>query len=270
MTSPEPRETDPIRFGRISLATGITLNYAERGEKGKAPVVFLHGFVDSWKSFIEVIEALSPMRWAVALDLRGHGDSDKPEGGYAIADFTQDLLLFIDALGLDKVNLVGHSLGSFIAQSFAACYPRRVERLVLIGSAPSAAINVVVREIKPLIDTLQDPLKRDFISGFQATTNPVPTDFMDMIISETMKVPARVWRLVFSGLLQADQGPILHAVTAPTLIMWGNQDMIFPRRDQETLLSQISDSRLKEFSAGHALHWEKPKEVAAALEAFLS
>lgn len=270
MTGPAPRETDRIRFGRILLATGITLNFAERGEKGKSPVVFLHGFVDSWKSFIGVIEALSPVRQAIAFDLRGHGDSDKPEGGYAITDFSQDLLLFIDALGLEKVNLVGHSLGSFIAQYFAACYPRRVERLVLIGSAPSVADNPAVLEIKPLIDALQDPLKRDFISGFQSTANPVPTDFMDMIISETMKVPARVWRSVFSGLLQVDQRPILRAITAPTLIMWGNQDMIFPRPDQEALLSQISGSRLKEFDASHALHWEKPKEVAAALEAFLN
>ncbi len=269
MTSPMPGGTDRIRFGRVLLPTGVSLHYAEKGAKGKTPVVFLHGFVDSWRSFIRVIESLAPERRAIAFDLRGHGDSDKPEGGYSIADFTQDLLLFLDALGLDKANLVGHSMGSFIAQSFAALHPHRVERLVLIGSAPCAADNAAIMETKPLIDALRDPMERDFIRGFQATGNPVPAEFMEMIISETMKVPARVWRSVFAGLLQADLRPILHAVAAPTLIMWGNQDMVFTRRDQETLLSQIPDSTLKEFDAGHALHWEKPKEVTAALESFL-
>ena len=217
-----------------------------------------------------MIEALAPGRRAIAIDLRGHGDSDKPECGYTMADFAHDLLLFIDALGLDKTSLVGHSMGSFIAQTFAAGHPGRVDRLVLISSAPSSAGNAATLAIKPLIDALQDPLGREFISDFQATANPIPEDFQDMIISETMKVPARVWRSAFSGLLQADQRPILGAITAPTLIMWGNQDTLFTRRDQQELLSLIPDSRLMEFPAGHALHWERPKEVAAALEAFLA
>jgi pimeloyl-ACP methyl ester carboxylesterase len=267
---PAPRGTDRIRFGRASLAAGVSLHYAQKGPTDKSPIVFLHGFADSWRSFTGVVEALGPERRAIAFDLRGHGDSDKPDGGYSIPDFTQDLLLFMNALGLDRADLVGHSLGSFIAQSFAAHHPRRVERLVLIASAPSAAGNAAILEIKHLIDAIQDPLDRDFVRDFQATANPVPTDFMDMIISESMKVPARVWHAVFSGLIEADQRPILHAVTAPTLMMWGNQDMIFTRRDQEALLSQIPGSRLKEFDAGHALHWEKPKEAAAAVEAFLA
>jgi pimeloyl-ACP methyl ester carboxylesterase len=270
MTKRSPDGTGQLHFDRVSLATGVSLHYADGGTKGKTPIVFVHGFVDSYWSFMRVIEFLSPAYRTIALDLRGHGDSDKPETGYSIADFTQDLILFIDALGLGKAHLVGHSMGSFIAQSFAAIHPHRVEKLVLIGSAPCAVGNPVLLEIKPLIDALEDPLERDFVSGFQAIGNPVPAEFMEMIISETMKVPARVWRSACAGLMQADLRPILHSVAAPTLIMWGNQDTIFMRRDQETLLSLIPDSRLKEFDAGHALHWEKPMEAAAALESFIS
>jgi pimeloyl-ACP methyl ester carboxylesterase len=269
MTSPAPGAPDRIRFGRLSLATGVSLHYAEKGQQGNTPLVFLHGFADSCRSFLSVIESLSHGRNAIAIDLRGHGDSDKPEDGYSMADFTQDLLLFIDARGLDKVHLVGHSMGCFIALSFAALHPDRVARLVLIGAAPCAVHNAAIMEIKPLIDELKDPLERDFVKDFQATGNPVPAEFMETIIAETMKVPARVWRSVSTELLRTDLRPILHAIAAPTLIMWGNQDMIFRRGDQETLLSHIPDSTLKEFDAGHALHWEKPKEVAAALESFL-
>ena len=110
-----------------------------RAKKPGPLSLFLHGYVDSWRSFAGVIEALPREYRAVALDLRGHGDSDKPECCYAMEDFAQDLLLFMDALELDKANLVGHSMGSFIAQSFAARCPGRVERLILISSAPGTA-----------------------------------------------------------------------------------------------------------------------------------
>ncbi|MGA2936445.1 MAG: alpha/beta hydrolase [Syntrophobacteraceae bacterium] len=267
--SPASRGADEFRFGRIPLGTGATIHYAEKGEKAGPPVLFLHGYVDSWRSFTGVLDALPREYRAVALDLRGHGDSDKPECCYAAEDFAQDLLLFMDALELDKANLVGHSMGSFIAQSFAARCPGRVERLILISSSPGTAGNAMLREIKPRIDALRDPIDRNFAAEFQAPSNPVSAGFMEMIVSETMKVPAHVWRSAFSGLLQVNQGPILRDINAPTLIVWGNQDRIFTRRDQEALLSAIPHSRLEEFDAGHALHWEKPREVAAALKNFL-
>jgi pimeloyl-ACP methyl ester carboxylesterase len=267
-TSPATRGADEFRFGLIPLGTGVTLHYAEKGEKAGTPVLFLHGYADSWRSFAGVIETLPREYRAVAIDLRGHGDSDKPECRYAAEDFAQDLLLFMDVMGLDKANLVGHSMGSFIAQSFAARCPGRVEQLVLISSAPGTAGNAVLREIKPSIDALRDPIGRNFATEFQAPSNPVSAGFMETIVSETMKVPAHVWRSAFWGLLQLNHGPILRDINAPTLIVWGNQDRIFTRRDQEVLLSEIPHSRLEEFDAGHALHWEKPAEVAAALENF--
>ncbi len=268
MASPAPGGADKLRFGRTPLATGVKLHYAEKGEKAGIPVVFLHGYVDSWRSFTGVIEALPREYRAVGLDLRGHGDSDKPECCYDMEDFARDLLLFMDALKLDKANLVGHSMGSFIAQSFAARNPGRVGRLILISSAPSAADKAELRQIKPRIDALRDPIGRNFAAKFQASSNPVSADFMEMIISETMKVPAHVWRSAFSGILQVNHGRILRDITAQTLILWGNQDQVFTRRDQEVLLSEIPHSELSEFDAGHSLHWERPKEVAAALENF--
>jgi len=269
MTNLAAPERFKMRFGRIPLRTGVTIHYAESGERTGIPVVFLHGYVDSWRSFSGVIEVLRPGRRVIALDLRGHGDSDKPECCYGMEDFTRDLLLFMDALGLDKANLVGHSMGGFIAQSFAARFAGRVERIVLISSAPCAAGNATLGEIKPLIDELRDPIDRKFAAEFQAPSNPVAACFMETIVSETMKVPAHVWRSAFSELFLVDHRPILCEISAPTLIVWGNQDGIFTRPDQEALLSSIAGSTLKEFDAGHALHWERPKEVAAVLEDFL-
>lgn len=263
-----PHGTGDPCTDRVKLGNGVTINYAYTGEGNSTPIVFLHGFADSWKSFASVINAL-PRRRTVALDMRGHGDSDKPERGYSLEDFTQDLRLFMDTLGLQKVSLTGHSLGSLIAQSFAARHPHRVERLILIGSAPATVENEMLRDFKPAVDGLRDPVPREFVSDFQATTNPVPAAFMEMIISEAMKVPARVWRSVFSELLRIDNRAVLGAITSPTLLLHGSRDMVFPGRDQEALLASIPDSRLEEFDAGHATHWEKPEAVAAAIDAFV-
>ena len=175
----------------------------------------------------------------------------------------------MDALGLARANLVGHSLGSFIAQSVAARFPHRVERLVLLSSAPSAADNALLRELQPRIEALQDPIDKSFVAAFQSPSNPISPDFLEMIIAESLKVPAHVWRAAFSGLLEVDHRPLLGAITAPTLILWGNQDELFQRGDQDGLLAAIPQASLIAYPAGHALHWELPQEIAADLEKFL-
>lgn len=258
-----------FRFGRAALGSGVTIHYAQRGEGVGPPLVFLHGYGDSWRSFTGVFQFLSRTRRIVAPDLRGHGDSDKPRSGYALADYARDLLLLLDSLGLEKVDLVGHSMGSLIAQLFAARFAERVGRLALMSSAPSLTQKTSLLELKPYIDALEDPISRSFAAEFQATSNPVPADFMEMIVAETMKVPAHVWRSVLSGLLAVDHQDILSDISAQTLVLWGNQDQLFTRPDQEALLSQIPGSMLEEFDAGHSPHWEKPEEIAQALEKFL-
>lgn len=267
-TSSTPGDEE-FRLGRLALATGVTIHYAQRGESDQRTVVFLHGYVDSWRSFTGVYGFLSKTRRVVAPDLRGHGDSDKPRCPYGVEDHVGDLLLLMDGLGLDKADLVGHSMGSFVAQLFAARFPGRVGRLVLVSSAPSLEGNTSIQEIKPLIDALEDPVQRSFAAEFQMPSNPVSTGFMEMIVSETMKVPAHVWRSAFSGLARVNHESVLRQISAPTLLLWGNQDQLFTRRDQEALLAAIAGSRLEEFDTGHCPHWEKPKETALALERFL-
>ena len=264
-----PPGAEGFRLDSVPFETGVTIHYAQRGEGARVPVIFLHGYVDSWRSFGRVYEVLSPSCRVVAPDLRGHGDSGKPECCYEMEDFARDLLMLMDALGLEKADLVGHSMGSFIGQLFAARFPNRVRRLILVSSARSIGRKAAVLETKSHIDALRDPIPRSFAAEFQSISNPVPADFMEMIISETMKVPAHVWRSAFSGLLNLDHDQVIREITAPTLILWGNQDPIFRRVEQEALLSGIADSRLGEFDTGHSPHWEKPKEIADAIENFL-
>src|ERR671915_2489250 len=122
-----------IRLARTSLTTGPTLHYAQQGDRSGEPIIFLHGYSDSWFSFSRVLPLLSPEYHAFALTQRGHGDSDKPQCCYTPEDFAADVDAFMDALGLEEATVVGASTGALFAQRSASSYPRRVSRLVLVA-----------------------------------------------------------------------------------------------------------------------------------------
>jgi pimeloyl-ACP methyl ester carboxylesterase len=253
----------------LSLRTGIRLHYAQKGDPSGEPVIFLHGYADSWQSFAPMLLEFSPSYQTFALDLRGHGNSDKPEGGYMLGDFVADLEAFMDSVGIEKANIVGHSLGSFIAQLFAARHPDRIRQLLLVSSAPSATDNAILRNLKAEVDSLSDPIDKAFVVSFQEPSSPIAQDFMDRIISESMKVPAYVWQNTLSGMLQADNSSILGCIKAPTFIAWGCKDAIFTREDQNKLIAKIPHALLKEYNAGHAIHWERPKDLALDMINFM-
>src|SRR6185312_8367995 len=103
----------------VSLSTGVRIEYVEQGKADGEPVVFLHGWPDSWFSFSRLLPLLPESLRAVALDQRGFGDSDRPESGYAIPEMAADVIAFLDALQIDRATLVGHSFGSFVARRAA-------------------------------------------------------------------------------------------------------------------------------------------------------
>lgn len=261
----------PVRFGKQSLSTGITLRYAEHGDSGATPILCLHGYTDSWFSFQRVLELLPSNLHVFALDQRGHGDSDRPATGYTIADFARDALAFMDAKGIERATVVGHSMGSFIAQQVALLAPERVERLVLIGSA-TTAVNPGIIELQQAVHTLTDPVERQFVYEFQASTiyAPVPESFLNRVVAESMKLPARVWHSAIEGLLASDLVTQLGWITAPTLVVWGEQDGIFGRSEQDALVAVVPSATLHVYSeTGHALHWERPQEFATDLVRFI-
>jgi pimeloyl-ACP methyl ester carboxylesterase len=254
----------------VLLRTGIKLHYAERGDPSGEPVVFLHGYADSWQSFAPMLSEFSYSFRTLTLDLRGHGNSDKPEGAYKLEDYVADLEAFMDSLGLGMADIVGHSLGSLVAQMFSAHHPDRIRRLLLLSSAPSAIDNAILRGLKEEVDSLNDPIDKAFVVTFQEPSSPIAQDFMNMIISESMKVPAHVWQKALSGLLQVDNSSILGCIKAPTFIAWGCKDTIFTREDQGKLIAKIPHALLREYDAGHAIHWEKPKELALDMMKFMT
>lgn len=269
---PAASRGDTARVTRVRLATGVFLDVAEYGRKDGAPVVFLHGFPDSRISFSPVMPHLPPDIRAIVPSMRGHGDSDHPPCCYRLTDFAADVVGLLDALGLERAPLVGHSFGSFIAQRVAINHPERVSHLVLIGSAQSPRSTAVL-EFSELAKTLTDPISPALIREFQQSTiaQSVEPSFFERAMTESGKIPARVWRDVGALLASNPTMGDLRRVRAPTLLVWGTKDALFDRAEQDSLLRAIGNARLLPYNnAGHSLNWEEPARLARDLVAFLA
>jgi pimeloyl-ACP methyl ester carboxylesterase len=253
------------RFAHVRIASGLKLHVVEHGLPEGEPIVFVHGWPDSWFSYSRVLELLPPSLRAITFDQRGFGDSDKPETGYAMAGMADDVVALLDALGIGRAAVVGHSFGSIIARQAAIAHPERVSSLVLIGTGfpPS---NPVLRDLQGSLRDLPDPIPVVFARDFQASTihHPVPPEFFDRIVEESLKLPPRLWRLLIDRLLEHDDTRQLERITAPTLLLWGDQDALFSKAEQERFMTALPAATLKVYEGtGHCPNWERPELVAA-------
>ena len=218
-------QTNGVEFAMTPrLATGVRLHYAQRGDPTGEAIVFLHGYSDSWFSFSRVLPLLSPSYHAFALTQRGQGDSDKPECCYSPNDFAADADGFMDAVGIDEATLVGASTGALFAQRVALSYPRRVSRLILIAPQTPVHKNESLSEFREEVRTLEDPVPPEFVREFQESTiyHPVPQEFLDTAVSESLKLPAHVWRdYLEQAALSIDHDYVveLREIKVPTLIL---------------------------------------------------
>jgi non-heme chloroperoxidase len=265
--------TRPPRTAVVSLPTAVRLRYVEQGDEAGAPVIFLHGYTDSSYSFSRVLPLLGEERRAFALDQRGHGDSERPRRGYALRDFAADVVAFMDELELERATLVGHCMGSLVAQRVALDAPERVDKLVLASSMTSARSIVGAAELLAAVEALGETVPAEFAREFQEGTvyGPLPEGFMGGVVKESLKVPARVWRAALAGLLEDDHTARLGRIRTPSLLVWGDRDALLTRAEQDALVAALPGSRLLVYrETGHSPHWERPERFVRDLEAFLN
>jgi non-heme chloroperoxidase len=260
----------PLSFSEVQVRGGVKLRYAHQGPPGAPALLLLHGYTDSWFSFSRVLPLLPPGLRVIVPDQRGHGDSDRPNHGYDMDEFASDALQLLDSLGIRRAAVIGHSMGSFIAQRIAMRAPSRVSHLVLAGSATTAR-NAEVFSLMAAVEAQLDPISRDFVKDFQTSTiyRSVPEEFLNTVIAESMKMPARQWKAVLAALLREDWTPQLATIRCPTLVLWGVQDSIFRGADQDQLMRKIPLAAMNVYSGvGHAPHWESPDDFVRDVVTF--
>ena len=260
-----------MRFATVRLNSGTHIHCALCGNDRGDPVVFVHGWPDSWFSFSRVLPHLPGRLRAIAFDQRGFGESDRPDSGYDIPQMAADVVALLDALDIERAALVGHSFGSFVARQAAIAHPQRVSALALIGTGFST-VTPVTQELQNALRELPDPIPESFAREFQASTihRPVPPEFFDRIVAETLKLPAHLWPVMIDRLLAHDATRRLAEIEAPTLLLWGDRDALFSRADQDRFLESVPAAQIKVYEdTGHCPNWERPEEVAADVAKFV-
>jgi non-heme chloroperoxidase len=259
---------------RVTLASGLTLSCEGRGDEGSTPpVVLLPGPTDSWRSYQPMLDALPSSVRAVAVSQRGHGDSGKPASGYRVEDFADDVSLLLDALGIDRAVLIGHSGSCLVARRVAIERPDRVAGLVLEASPLVLQGDPgLTGFVESVVAGLEDPIDPVFARTLVADTSSssLPAGLLDELVAEVLKVPAHVWREMFAALLRYDDLEALPRIQVPTLLLWGDGDALVPRQAQEELLRRLPNATLVVHpGAGHTPRWEDPARVATAVVGFV-
>ena len=256
----------------VKLANGLRLAYVELGDPKGEPLLLLHGYTDSSRSWSLVAPHLGRYRLLIP-DQRGHGAADAPACCYGTTQFAHDAKLFLDALGVDKAAVAGHSLGSMVAISLAGDHPERVSRVVLIGST-------ALVPVKPgdwLYDNvagLKAPLDRSspFLREWHPANQPTPVDpaFAAAVEQDYLTIPLHVWRGVMRELANVPVARHAADVKAPVLILSGGKDPLFPKPHHEALLAAFPKAEAEVFpELGHNPNWEQPEAVAARMARFL-
>lgn len=258
-------------FARLN--NGLRLAYVEQGSREGPTLILLHGYSDSHRSF-DLVRPLLPRAWRViALTQRGHGLSDKPAAGYDMADFADDVRQFMDTKGIERAILVGHSMGAAVALEAAVAFPERVAGIALIGAFADFQGNPGVIELAETVEAMSDPVDGEFVLAFQESTvaRMIPQRFLDAVVAESMRCPARAWCGAARGLLAFDPLDAARRAQAPATLIWGDKDAFVPREDQVALRTALCSARFHALKgAGHAPHWDYPERVAPLIGAFVT
>ncbi|MDE2179775.1 MAG: alpha/beta hydrolase [candidate division NC10 bacterium] len=229
-----------------------------------SPIVFIHGAGGSHQVWLQQVRTLARRRRAIAVDLPGHGDS---EGGGAdrIEAYRDIVKKCMATLGLDRTVMVGHSMGGAITQSLALIHPGLLAAIVLVGTGARL-------RVQPQIFTgLQDDAKRTVeLMTKWARAPGAQAELLQQDTDAILRTPVSV----IEGDLRAcnvfDLMDQVKAITLPTLVICGTDDLMTPPKYAEYLHRQINGSQLALIpAAGHMVMLEKPDKVSEGIDAFL-
>eukprot|EP00457_Paulinella_chromatophora_P015410 gb/GEZN01016025.1/.p1 GENE.gb/GEZN01016025.1/~~gb/GEZN01016025.1/.p1 ORF type:complete len:281 (-),score=28.07 gb/GEZN01016025.1/:25-843(-) len=248
----------------------------------RPPLLLIHGYLDSWKSFSSVIPLIDHSIGVIAVTLRGWGDSSKA-GPYTVSAYAGDIRLFLQRLGVTKVVLAGHSMGTLISTLVAASYPELVAGLVLIGGGTTLDPKTVVdTNTKTTLADVGQTIQAwpegqsdlGFLMSFQLDDikkfiqqGRIPRQFVEQIMTETKKADVRAYKEAWQDMLNENHASMLKQISCPCVVIWGTEDVIFPQVEQVILQRFLATKGKVKFcpvkGATHATHWSHPDAVAA-------
>lgn len=222
----------------VMLSTGITMHYMEAGDPNAQPLLLIHGFTDSSRIWRLPMLEMQDAFHIFAVDCRGCGQSDKPESFlYTMKEFVEDLVAFMDAVHVDSAFVLAHSMGTLIGQTLAFMAPDRVKKLILAApmmcghdSAEALAAQYKLYDTLNTATAGQKELQEMFLPNPENCRDP---EFPDGYFETLRGVPARILRAIWFGVHQTDNRRFAQFITAPVMIIWGDQDDVLPEEYQK-------------------------------------
>jgi pimeloyl-ACP methyl ester carboxylesterase len=282
---PPPVDLDAFERSEqlAALPNGVTLGYVDRGPRDGQPVVLIHGFTNNARNWAPLLPYLDPKLRLILVDLRGHGKSSTPECCYDRIDLAYDIRLLLEALGIGAADIVGHSLGSIVAQTFAEYWPDRTRRVVLIASSggsrpgcPASARGPAfnVQDFRNEVAKLKDPIDPNskFMDDWYGLATTTDEELLRRQRRDAAAIPAHVWLAIIDQVLvRRDLQATLPMLKAPALLIWGGQDSIIGAEARCSLHRALPGARIKLFpDLGHNPFWQDPSAVAAVVNPFLA
>jgi len=253
---------------------GLNLHY-ELIEGGEPTVLLLHGWTANLHRWDKVVESLKGHYKFIMVDLRGHGESDKPEGvGYTLDHYVNDIVTIIEKLDLDKVIVAGHSMGGMIAQKLYFKIPDRIGGLILIGTTAKVVDNFSMK-LSTSFALFMFKIAYNFAFKTvlsRAFSKLTPKEEKEKLIKTGLETtPKYVVIESFRDFVKNfDMRNKLGDIEAPTLIIVGENDRMLPPRMSKFLADNIKGAELQIIEeAGHEVMLEKPEDVAKSIDMFL-
>ena len=251
------------------ISSDLTIQYIEIGNTTGPNLIFIHGLGDTSRSFSLMASKFKYFHCFI-IDLPGFGNSSSLKYPVkTINSYGDDIISFMDKIDIVKTNIIGHSLGSFIAQSLAINYPARIISISLIGTAivkPYKALYDIYKTLNQSSDYPDDT----FVQSWTSTTLPINEEFKKYLKEETKNTSMKTWTSVLKGLLMADFSYYTSDISCSTFIIHGSNDEFFDNDSQDEIKKKITRAQYVNLKGpGHNTQWEMPIEVANVLLDFI-
>ena len=257
-------------------ANGIEIFYEERGTG--EPLLLIAGFACDHTYWSKVIPLLASQYRVIVFDNRGVGRTSAPNTPYSIRQMAGDAAGLLDAIGLSRVHVAGHSMGGQIAQELALAHPERVQTLTLLASCAKVdergkAIIEAWGELPRLVDAVTS-LRLSFpwiyTSDFYAKPGAIELLIEEVLANPFPPSPLGIYHQS-RAIMSCDISPRLDGIRCPTLAVVGKEDILLPVAMSEQLVRGIRGAELVVLdNPGHGLLIESPETAAAAMLDFLS
>ncbi len=247
---------------------GVGLAYEETG-RGEPPILLVHGWTCDHTYFAPQFEHFGRAHRTIAVDLRGHGESDTPEQDYTVAGFADDLAWLCEQLGVATPVVIGHSMGGVVALELAARHPDLPAAIVILD-APIVPAQALRDGVAPLTEALRGPNYREAQRGFVANMLFLPSDDQArkaQIVDQMSSAPQHVMASAFAESFSWDSDAAAAACAVPALLINAAAPLAQAERFRELCPQLVIGQTV---GAGHFHQLEVPEQVNAMIERFVA